>query len=48
MVNDIVEELLDLDMQPKLESPWWTSTHVDEDVTTQVGGGIRCAGLLFL
>ena len=27
MVNDIIEELLDLDLQPKPESLWWTSTH---------------------
>ena len=27
MVNDIIEELLDLDMEPKPESLWWTSTH---------------------
>ena len=26
MVNDIIEELLDLDMEPKPESLWWTST----------------------
>ena len=26
MVNDIVEELLDLDVEPKPESLWWTST----------------------
>ena len=34
MVNDIIEELLDLDMEPKPESPWWTSTHKHEDMTT--------------
>ena len=57
MVNDIVGELLDLDVQPGLESLWWTSTHVDEDVTMQVGfcfsrdgnhhGGVRFLGLPF-
>ena len=26
MVNDIIEELLDVDMEPKPESLWWTST----------------------
>ena len=26
MVNDTIEELLDLDMEPKPESPWWTCT----------------------
>ena len=26
-VNDIIEELLDLDMEPKQESMWWTSTN---------------------
>ena len=30
-VNDILEELLDLDMEPKPESLWWMSTHTDED-----------------
>ena len=34
MVKDITEELLDLDMEPKLESLWWTSPHKDEDGTT--------------
>ena len=34
MVNDIIEELLDLDMEPKLESVWCTSTHKHEDVST--------------
>ena len=39
MVNDI-EELLDLDVEPKPESPWWTSTHKHEDMTTRrVGRG---------
>ena len=32
MVNDIIEEFLDLDMEPKLESLWWTSTHKHEDM----------------
>ena len=32
MANDIIEVLLDLDMQPKPELLWWTSTHKDEDV----------------
>ena len=34
MVNDIIEELLDLDMEPKLESLWWTSTLQNPDGTT--------------
>ena len=34
MVNDIFEELLDLDMEPKPESLWRTSTHKHEDMTT--------------
>ena len=58
MVNDI-EELLDLDMEPKPESLWWTSTHRDEPCVNTEGeeqrenvglalhGGIRCAGLPF-
>ena len=32
MVNDVFEELLNLDMEPKLDSPWWTSSY-------EVGGG---------
>ena len=27
MVNDIIEELVDLDMEPKLESLRWRSTY---------------------
>ena len=34
MTNDIIEELLDLDMEPKPESLRWTSTHKDEEKTT--------------
>ena len=34
MVNDIIEELLDLDMEPTLASLWWTSTHQHEDMET--------------
>ena len=34
MVNDIIEELLDLDMEPKPESLWWTSTYNHEDMRT--------------
>ena len=57
MVNDIVEELLDLDMAPKLETLWWKSTHEDEDgATLKVGCGrsrwgsalhfgVRCSGM---
>ena len=38
MVNDIIEELLDLDMEPKTESLWWTSTCKEEEKNTlQVG-----------
>ena len=32
MVNDIIEELLDLDMEPKPESLWWTSTYKHEEM----------------
>ena len=40
MVNDIIEELLDLDMEPKPESLWWTSTYKHEDMrTSRVWGG---------
>ena len=34
MANDIIEELLDLDMEPKPESVWWTSTSKCEIMTT--------------
>ena len=34
MVNDIREEMLDLDMEPKPESLWWTNTVKDEAVAT--------------
>ena len=30
----MIEELLDLDMEPKPESLWWTSTHKHEDMKT--------------
>ena len=37
-VNDIIAELLDLDMDPKPESLWWTSTHhAAEKMTLSVG-----------
>ena len=39
MVDDIIEELLDLDMEPKRESLWWTSTHKHEDMRTLCVGG---------
>ena len=39
MVNDIIEELLGLDMEPKPESLWWTNTHKNEDVATLKVGG---------
>ena len=32
MVNDIIEELLDLDMEPKPESLWWRSTQKHEEM----------------
>ena len=40
MVNEVIEELLNLDMEPKPESVWWTSSFQEEDkFTLQVGGG---------
>ena len=33
MVNDIIEELQDMDMEPKRESLRWTGTYKREDVT---------------
>ena len=48
MVNDIIDELLDLDMGPKPESLWWTSTHKCEDMTTlRVGSGRKAWDLPF-
>ena len=39
MVNDLIEELMDLDMEPKPEWLWWTSTDKAEDgVLLKVGG----------
>ena len=38
MVNDLIEELMDLDMEPKPEWLWWTSTDTAEDgVLLKVG-----------
>ena len=34
MVNDIIEELMDLDMEPKPESLWWMRTYKAEEVLT--------------
>ena len=34
MVSDIIEELMDLDVEPKPESLWWTSTYKDEEKNT--------------
>ena len=48
MVNDIGEELLDLDMEPKPESLWRTSTYKDEDMTTlRVGSTGKTGDLPF-
>ena len=36
--SDIIEEFMDLDMEPKPEAQWWTSTYMAEDgVTLKVG-----------
>ena len=34
LVSDVIEELLDLDTEPKPESLCWTSTHKQEDMAT--------------
>ena len=31
MMNELVQEIQKLRMDPKLESPWWTSTFEKED-----------------
>ena len=39
MVNEIIEELLKLDIEPMPESLWWTSSFEEEDkLTLKVGG----------
>ena len=39
MVNDVIEELLDLDMEPKPESLWWTCLYEEEEqLTIKVAG----------
>ena len=38
MVGDVIEELMDLDMEPKQESLWWTSTYKSEDERTVTVG----------
>ena len=35
--KNIVEELLGLDMEPKPESRWWTSTHQAEEKNIESG-----------
>ena len=48
IVNDIIEELLDLDMKPKPQSLWWTSTYKGEEKNTlQVGSRDRAWELPF-
>ena len=44
MVNNITAELLDLDMEPKPESPWRTSAHQAEEKKTMKveNGGLAC------
>ena len=37
-VNEIIAELLDLGMEPKLESLWWRSTHQAEEKKTMRAG----------
>ena len=38
MVNDFIEKLMDLDMEPKPECLWWTSTEkAEEGVLLKVG-----------
>ena len=39
MVNHVIQELMDLDMEPKPVTFWWTSTYkADGGKTLQVGG----------
>ena len=49
IVNDIIEELMILDMEPKRESLWWTCTYKAEDrFTLVVGGGGECWEMPFV
>ena len=48
MVKDIIEDLLDVDMEPQPESLWWTSTHKHEEMRTlSVGNRDRAWNLTF-
>ena len=46
--TDIIDELLDMDMEPKPESLWWTSTLRDDDMRTFCGSQIQGLGSLLL
>ena len=48
VVDGIIEEVLDLDMEPKAESLWWTSTHKDEDMTTHREAEAKLGTSLFV
>ena len=48
MVNDTIEELMDLDMAPKLESLRWKSTCMNGDMRTLRFGGRDKVQDLFL
>ena len=37
MVNDVIDELMDSDMEPKPESLQWTSTYREDQRTLKVG-----------
>ena len=46
MVNDIIEELLDLDMEPMLESLWWASSYKNEDAAPLKVGRLALDGVV--
>ena len=49
MVFDLIEELPDLDMEPKPESLCWTNTYKDQDTRTlRVGGRDKVWDLPFV
>ena len=49
MVNDIIAELMDLEMEPKHDSWWWTGTYKAEDeVTRQVGSWAKVLEMPFV
>ena len=52
MVNDVIKELLDMDMDSKPESLWWTCSYEEggrpgDRMESTFHGSLRCAGIPF-